>query len=185
MKKITYLVLAIAVLFTACNKDDDRVAETLLNHDGDNSTSPNLPEDIYEAAAQFTIAETTPFIGQKLSEVSFYMYEPPLSTTLIIYGGDGNQPGEVLYEQALTGSLTANDWNSHVLATPIDITGGGLWISLRLRHAKTQQSIGCDAGPTSGAGDWLFQESDGVWRTFRQRAAGESINWNIRGILTE
>jgi len=184
MKKITYLLLALTVLFVACNDDDDRVAEITLNHDGENVTAPNLPADIYEAAAQFTIAETTPFIGQNLSEVTYYMYDAPLSTRLIIYGGDGNQPGEVLYEQSLTGTITPNEWNSHVLSTPIEITGGGLWISLQLRHDGTQQSIGCDAGPTDGGGDWLFQDSDNVWRAFRQRT-GESINWNIRGILTE
>ena len=185
MKKITFLLLTIAVLFMACSEDDDSVAELLLSHDGANFNAPNLEEDIYEAAAQFTMAETAPFVGQKLSEVSYYMYEAPLSTILVIYAGDGNQPGEILYQESLTGSNTPNDWNNHVLSTPIDLTGGGLWISLRLRHAKTQQSIGCDAGPTDGGGDWLFRDSDGEWNSFRQRAGGESINWNIRGIITE
>ena len=48
-----------------------------------------------------------------------------------------------------------------------------------------RNNLGCDAGPTDGGGDWLFRDSDGEWDSFRQRAGGESINWNIRGIITE
>jgi len=47
------------------------------------------------------------------------------------------------------------------------------------------QTIGCDAGPNSTGGDWLYQESDGRWLTFQQRTTTESINWNIRGFVSE
>jgi hypothetical protein len=51
-------------------------------------------------------------------------------------------------------------------------------------HNDVLQSIGCDAGPAAPDGDWLYQDSDQEWQTFRQRT-GESINWNIRGKVTD
>ncbi|HLF64051.1 MAG TPA: hypothetical protein VI603_09870 [Saprospiraceae bacterium] len=41
------------------------------------------------------------------------------------------------------------------------------------------QVIGCDAGPSKDNGDWLYQSSDGLWRSFLDRG-GDDINWNVR-----
>ncbi len=183
MKNITYLLFAICLVFTSCG--DDRDSQFILSKDGDNNTSPNLPEDIYEAATQFTAAQVAPYEGQVLSEVNYYMADTPLSTSIKIYGaGDGSTPGDVLYESSLTGAITADAWSTHVLSTPLTLTGEEIWISIRMRLSRTQQSIGCDAGPSVSGGDWTFQESDGVWRPFQVRY-GESINWNIRGVVEE
>ena len=61
---------------------------------------------------------------------------------------------------------------------------GDLWISLAITHSDVQQSIGCDAGPNKSGGDWLFKSADGLWDTYLDRT-GESVNWNIRGIVSE
>jgi len=144
-----------------------------------------LPEDIYEVATQFTATEVAPFEGQVLSEVNYYMADTPLSTSVKIYGaGNGSQPGSLLYEGSLTGTFNTDSWNAHVLSNPLTLTGEEIWISIQMRLSRTQQSIGCDSGPATAGGDWVFQESDGEWRTFQDRV-GESINWNIRGVVEE
>ena len=119
-----------------------------------------------------------------MTEVSYFIAGTPQQTTLIIYSGGTNEPEQVVYEASLTGTITQNSFNNHVLAEPLAITGEPLWISIKIRQNRTLQTIGCDAGPTSTGGDWLFQESDGQWLTFGQRN-GESINWNIRGFVAE
>ena len=186
MKNLIYLFLALTIFLGSCGDDDGRDLEFSLSHDGDNDNSPILPEDTYEAASQFSANQMAAFQGQRLTEVGYYMYNAPLSTTLKIYGPgeEANRPGEVLYEGRLTGSITNDAWSIHTLSTPVPITGEELWISIRMQHNRDLQSIGCDRGPAASGGDWLFQESDGVWRSFRQRT-GENINWNIRGIVAE
>ena len=182
MKKISFLLFALVVLFSACKEDRDERAALRL--DGDNQTSPLLPDNTYEAAARFPSNTTSQYIGQNLTEVSYYMAGTPQQTTLIIYSGGTDEPGQVVYQSSLTGSITQNSFNSHVLSEPLAITGEPLWISIKMRQNRTLQTIGCDAGPNSAGGDWLYQESDGRWLTFGQRT-GESINWNIRGFVSE
>ena len=46
------------------------------------------------------------------------------------------------------------------------------------------QAMGCDAGPSISGGDWMWQESDGEWQTFRERST-DNINWNIRASMTD
>jgi len=75
-----------------------------------------------------------------------------------------------------------NDWNSHVLPTPVSVPAGDLWVSLEFTHAAPLRVIGCDAGPAAPDGDWLYSSTDGTWLTFGQRFAG-SVNWNIRAVI--
>ncbi len=183
MKKISFLLFGLVLLFSACKKD--RTEDAALRLDGANETSPLLPVDTYEAAARFSESVVSPFIGQNLTEVSYYMANTPQQTTLKIYsGGTATEPGQVVYESSLTGSITQNSFNSHVLSEPLAITGDPLWISIKMRQNRTLQTIGCDAGPGTDGGAWLYQESDGRWLTFEQRST-ESINWNIRGFVSE
>ncbi len=185
MKKISFILFGLVILFSACKKDD-RSVNAALRLDGDNETAPTLPVDTYEAAARFSESVVSPFIGQNLTEVSYYMVSTPQQTTLRIYsGGTEAEPGQIVYEESLTGTITTNSFNSHVLSEPLPITGEPLWISIRIRQNRTLQTIGCDAGPNSPGGDWLYQESDGRWLTFGQRTSTESINWNIRGFVSE
>lgn len=183
MKKINFLLLGLAILFAACG--DDRSAENALRYDGDNQTAPLLEEDAYEAAARFPSSITSNYIGQNLTQVSFYMAGTPLQSSVVIYeGGTADEPGTEVYSESITGTITQNAFNAHVLSTPVPITGDDLWISIKFRQNRTLQTIGCDAGPNSGDGDWLYRESDGRWLTFNQRT-GEGINWNIRGVVSE
>jgi hypothetical protein len=186
MRKTLLLLLAFSLSFLACNRDDDDDnfnPETTLNLDGPNATAPFLLPGTYEAAARFGANETARFTGKKLTEVAFFIANIPSMCVVRIYDeGTAGEPGRLLYTATVSGSLRAFSWNRHQLRRPLDISGDDIWISIGLVHTQSQQSIGCDAGPSNGPGDWLFQESDNAWRTFRERS-GENINWNIRGIV--
>jgi hypothetical protein len=122
--------------------------------------------------------------GKKLKQVQFFAGQFPPVCKVKIYGnGTSSAPGALLYEREVTGALV-QDWNTHTLTTPVDLTGEGIWISIFVTHAAggTNRSIGCDSGPAKEGGDWLFSSTDGSWRTYRQRT-NESVNWNIRGVL--
>ena len=168
---------------SACNDDEDPLNR--LSHDGANLTGPILETATWQAAARFTPAETAEFSGLRLTQVEFFMGAVPGGTDIRIFGpGQNNTPGDLLYTAQVGSSISERAWNRHRIATPIDITGQELWIAIGLVHLTAQQSIGCDAGPAVTNGDWLFSSIDGQWRTFRERT-GESINWNIRGIVEE
>ena len=184
MKKISYLLLVLTLVFVQCKKDD-RQLESTLQYDGPNVNAPLLQEGTYEAAARFPASITNDYVGQKLTQVSYYMASIPLQTSLRIYsGGTENSPGTMVYEASLTGNVAQNDFNAHVLSTPLEITGEDLWLSIRFRTNRELQTIGCDPGPAVENGDWLYQESDGRWLPYSQRTS-VSVNWNIRGVVLE
>lgn len=183
MNKLLPFFLGLILITISCG--EDRTTEFTLRHDGENESAPLLDPDIYEAAARFPASVTSDFTGLNLTEVSYYVAATPLQTSLKIYeGGTTNVPGQVIYEAQLTGNITQNTFNTHVLSQPIEMTGADLWISIRFRLNRQLQTIGCDPGPAVTDGDWLYQESDGQWIPLSQRTA-ININWNIRGILVE
>lgn len=184
MKKISILLLGLIFLFGACG-DDDRTVESSLRYDGDNFNAPQLNAGTFEAAARFPASITNSFVGQKLTQVSYYMAATPQQTILKIYeGGTSTTPGTVVYEASLTGTITQNAFNAHVLSEPLEITGEDLWLSISMRTNRPLQMIGCDPGPRDPNGDFLFRDLDNEWITF-QDLSGESINWNIRGVVSE
>ena len=84
----------------------------------------------------------------KLTEVTWFMGGLPDSCVVKIYDeGNGNEPGDLLYERDVTGSTIINQWQEHLLPTALTVTGSGVWISIALRHDEDKQSIGCDSGP--------------------------------------
>jgi len=186
MKKMIFSVLMLATLLGSCSKDANNPNPLVILHfDGPNQTAPVLPEGEYEAAARFTSAETANYAGKNLTGVSFYLTQLPLRVEMKIYGeGTANSPGDLLYSASVSTQVQANKWNDYSLTNPVAITGGDLWISISLSHSKTQPSIGCDPGPAIPNGDWLFDSADNQWIPFKQRS-GASINWNIRGTVSD
>lgn len=177
------MFLSLALFASACKDDND--TENRLNLDGSNQTGPLLDVASWQAGARFSPAETAQFSGLRLIEIEYYILDGPAGATLIVYGpGVDNQPGDELYRAVIGNSIRPGQWNTHRISTPIDITGEELWITVGIVHDIPQQSIGCDAGPANDGGDWLFSSTDGEWRTYRDRT-GESVNWNIRGVVAE
>lgn len=185
MQMLKYFLFGgLLLLALACEKD--KVVEGELSLDGPNVTGPILEPDYHELAAAFSSNQTAPYAGRQLERVSFFLGPRPTQLRLRIYGEGAapNMPGAILYEIDLSNRLVENSWNEHRLTMPVEITGDDLWISIGLLHNRVQQSLGCDAGPNRSGGDWHFKAADQEWETFRART-GESINWNIRGYVSE
>ena len=187
MHRLMYfgLFFFLGLAFQSCNNDDEQPAlnDNILAYDGENVTGPILAAADYEAAAQFFAEDLGGSVGKNLVEVSWFMGQNPSACIVKIYGeGTSTTPGDLLFEGDVTNSIQTPAWNVLTLPDPVPITGEGIWISIAFSHNDTQQSIGCDAGPSERGGDWLYSSEDRRWRTFRQRTP-ESINWNIRGRL--
>ena len=180
---VRFFIFGFLLVFISCG--EDRIAEYSLRYDGDNSNAPLLAPDTYEAAARFPASIMNDYTGKKLTQVSYYMASSPLQTSLRIYeGGTANMPGQLVYDAELTGNITQNAFNAHVLSQPLDITGDDLWLSIRFRINRQLQTIGCDPGPAAANGDWLFQLSDNQWIPYNERTPVD-INWNIRGVVED
>ena len=186
MKKISLLIsLAILLTVISCG-DDDSASGNLLSFDGDNVSGPVLEIGEHEAAARFPASIMSNHAGKTLTEIRWFMGpQLPAGCTIKIYDeGSNATPGTILYTANVSNALQGNAWNDHTLSTPVSISGNDIWISIALTHNQAQQSIGCDAGPAAANGDWLFSDSDGNWEKYSNRTV-ESVNWNIRGILSE
>jgi hypothetical protein len=185
MKQILLLALSIAFLAVGCKDDDETF---VLRLDGDNNSAPILEADVYECAVRFNANTTTPYAGMKLTEVEFYLLEKPNTCKVIVYDeGNSSSPGTVLYESGeIISSTDANSWNTHVLPSPIELTGDDLWISIEVSHIQSIRSVGCDQGPAVANGDWILAASLQEWQTLRDFTNNlVDINWNIRGNLVE
>lgn len=184
MKNILPVLLLSFAILLSC-KDDPPATDTIIHYDGQNNDAPSLPDGYFEASAQFTSSQVQPYIGSNLIAVEYYLYSIPSRCEIKIYDrNNGNQPGTVLYQKDVTPDLRANAWNIHSLDLPIDIVGDGFWVSVAFEHIREQRTIGCDAGPANNNGDWLYDNFDGAWLTYRDRV-GESVNWNIRAVVSQ
>ena len=188
MKQLTLLgLLAAALTFTACDDDDDmfQFDPTLMHYDGTNANAPNLPPGNVELAAQFGEDAMDFYSGKKIDGVQLFIYKVPDSARLVIYGaGNGDEPGPILYQQEITDNLQANGWNTISLTQPLDFPSDELWIGLQIPDGGGIQILGCDSGPAQDGGDWMYEESDEEWRTFRERST-DNINWNIRASIAD
>jgi len=188
MKHILILTTVIfAFAFSSCDKDDDgyQFDPAVMHYDGVNATAPFLPTGKVEVAAQFKSDAMNFYAGKKIDAIQLFMFEVPNVSSLVIYGkGNGSSPGAVLYEQDISDDLVANDWNIILIDPPLTLPSDELWISFKLPDGEDIQSMGCDAGPAISGGDWMWEESDGEWKTFRERST-DNINWNIRASMTD
>ncbi len=189
--KIRFLLLALSVILIASCKKDDPIpdGEATLKYDGNNNSGPELEAGYHELAVYFPSGTMSAYKDWKLSEVTWFSggVDPNVSNdscAVKIYGAGNSstEPGALLYEVDVTGTLIANtdgQWRIHLLPTPLTVSGDGIWISLAIRQDSKRQFIGCDAGPNVANGDWLFQDADNQWKTYVERTT-ESVNWNIR-----
>jgi hypothetical protein len=181
------LFLCIGLLsWSSCGDDDNLVIDT-LNYDGPNFTAPTNGEGFTTFAARFPAGETQAFTGRKLEKISFYLEAIPFSTAVIVYdiGTDDRTPGQELYSIDLTQRIRNTGWIEHVLTTPIDITGDGLWLAVEVDLDAGDQAVGCDQGNNYNPNGDRLQVPSGAWTSFNEITGTEQINWNIRGIISE
>lgn len=184
MNKLKFLLILMScMLVLSCG--DDPEEDIILNYDGDNVTGPVFNPGAYVTAARFPANVMGIYTDNVLTAVQIYIVETPSSARLVILSGDGNSgaPTGEITGQSL-GILTQNSWNTIQLNQPYTIDGSEIWIGIDFSVNSSIMVTGCDAGPANTNGDFLFQDSDNVWTTFRELTTTESINWNIRGVLS-
>lgn len=185
MKYLFFALLGFVVLMASGCDDDDGIQETLLQHDGANLTGPILGDGLHELSARFSAADVAPFVGRKIESIRFFLGQIPAGTEVVIYGpGVNDTPGPERYATDITNRITTTGWIEHRLTEDIELTEEEIWITIAVLHDAAQQSVGCDAGPAQAGGDFIFRATDPSWTTFRA-ATGESVNWNIRAVLSE
>ena len=186
MKNYIYLALFFTIGIMSC-ADDDNVDPYLLHHDGENAGSPFLPPNIYEAAAHFTSNDVRRYEGKVLTAIDYNIYDvPDYAEIRISVSNGGSVPGGIIFFQDVTSEIIPFSWNRLDLGIPVELDGG-LWISLYFENFSSsddRQTIGCDAGPANGNGDWLYDDADGRWLSYWSRVQ-ESVNWNIQGVLQD
>lgn len=187
MKTITYFLFAalLAISFTACQDDDDNFDLYTLRHDGDNATAPALPAGKYEAAVHFPLSDVQRHTGTELIAVEYFIQDRPAYAEIRISASNGTDTPPQNYDlYDITNQLQPFSWNTLQLPVARSIDDG-LWLSVYFESAvDDQRIIGCDGGPSVRNGDWLYDDFDQQFRTYEART-GESINWNIRGILRD
>ncbi len=181
MRHLAFIILAISLAFTACDKDE--IIDADLYHDGPNNTAPFFDPGIYEAAARFTSNEMSQFSGKQLEVFEFFILNLPTACEIRVYGeGTNNEPGPLLTSADVTNVINSNSWNNLTLSTPVPLDGSEIWLAVRLTHGQRTNSIGCDSGPADSDGDWTFSDDDNEWKSYRERTSQQvNINWNIRG----
>ena len=186
MKILKGIVLCLVLVMMACSEDNEPTGENVLSYDGNNQTAPTLPPGLYEHSARFPSVITRNVVGRSIESVSFYLYEVPASTYILISNDQSSvEPGPVQYSQDISSGLIPNSWNTVSLTDPYPLDGSAVWVSVEVEFSgNPTQTVGCDAGPANPNGDWLYDGSDQQWRRFEDRV-GESINWNIRAILSQ
>lgn len=185
MKKLSFLLLSITFLFTACKKDDVALAQ--FYYDGENSSAPYLDAGTYDMAARFTANETRKYEGRFLEEVEFYFLAKPAKIEVRIFEqGTATEPGSLLYSKDVTAEVSASSWTRHQLDSLVEIKGEDLWLCIRVVHNDRTTSLGCDAGPANKNGDWIMSLSDNLWTSYRDYTdQNVNINWNIKGHLAK
>ncbi len=185
MKKIILSLFSLSILLASC-QDEPTIIDAELHLDGVNNTAPSFDPMIYTCAARFSAGITAEHFGKDLEEVEFFFIELPEQVKVQVFAqGTPTEPGAMLYEADVSANITPNGWNRHTLTSPVQVIGQDLWIALECSQNSRKQTVGCDVGPAVSGGDMIFTEANNRWETFRDLTGSESINWNIRGQLSE
>ena len=185
MKYYLYLLTIIIIGIAGCGNDDDSFDPYLINHDGPNATSPALPIGDYEAGAHFNVNFVSGYLDKNLIAVDYFMYNIPDRVEVRVSASLGSSiPGGIIFSRDVTNEIIPFSWNRLDLGTPISLDNG-LWLSVYFENSVDDlQVIGCDGGPGQANGDWLYDSFDNQFLSYRSRT-GESINWNIQGVLAD
>ncbi len=186
MIKYVYIFL-LGLVVLSCGEEeccDIAADDTVLNYDGDNFIAPTLPPGDYVFAIRLPTTTLNRLASQSIKSVQVYMYDIPTDISLVIYNESGNLPSGELYRQNITSDLSANGWNLINLTTPFMVEGSTLWVGIDVDLDRLQQSVGCDRGPASPNGDWLYDSTDDQFIRFANRV-NDSVNWNIRVTVGE
>jgi hypothetical protein len=142
-----------------------------------NSIGTNAATE-FDVAHMFDAADLAAHQGGIIAQIKFVpAHEACVYTVKVWTGGTAIAPGTLVYS-AVHENFTINEWNLHVLTTPVAIPADRLWIGF---HVNTQGGYpaGCDDGPVvEGKGNMM---NFGGWTTLTQIAPTLTYNWSIQG----
>ena len=179
---LVFLLVSLAAGLVSCEDDDDTAAaEGVIQLDGPNQISPFLEAGVHRFAVRFDEATLGAYAGGNLRAARIFIGVPPDYMRVSVHAGGTTAPGLEQTALEVTGFADQRGFVDYRLPSPVPIVGDeALWIVAEVDLPATQQSIGCDAGPAVPGGDWLWSGDE--YLTFPERT-GESVNWNIRGVI--
>ena len=133
-------------------------------------------------ALHFPASELSPFIGQEIEAIEFYIADAPTSCFIKVYqqGPDKITEATVVKQQVFP---VANAWNTFILDFPVTIEGPDLYFGYEVTHGENIQPAGYDAGPAnSGLGDLISVDGGNSWQTLY--SLGINSNWNLAAHLS-
>ncbi|MFK8056031.1 MAG: hypothetical protein AB8F78_07935 [Saprospiraceae bacterium] len=171
--------------FVACEEDEPIGNDlSILRLDGDNASGPVRAAGTHRFAVRFSESRLAEYDGLNLTGVRIFVGQSPFRLEISAHEGGEILPGGT-GERRLVASGVVPDGGffDYTFDSPLSIDASqSLWLVAEVELAEDQQSIGCDAnGSGVDGGDWLFSPGTG-WGTFLDET-GESVNWNIRGII--
>ncbi len=136
-------------------------------------------------AARFTSTELSPYYTtNEITQVRIFMYSSYFSncTIKVWEGGSLGNPGNEVYSQDITGSVSVGSFTTHILSSPVTlISGNEYWIGYSL-DATGDHPSGADSGPIiAEKGGWMYLNNS--WSELDD--LGINRNWCIEMVIDE
>ncbi|MCK9334483.1 MAG: choice-of-anchor J domain-containing protein [Candidatus Cloacimonetes bacterium] len=150
--------------------------ETLGNSIGTNSAAE------FDVAHMFDATDLAEYQGGSIAQIKFVpAHQACVYTVKVWTGGTAAAPGTLVYS-AEHSNFVLNEWNLHILSTPIPVPSDRLWIGYGV-NTQGGYPAGCDEGPQiEGKGNMM--NFDG-WTTLSQLNADLVFNWSIQGFVAD
>ena len=138
-------------------------------------------------AARFTADELAAYYGSfELTGVNVLLHSLDFSYVAIqVYeGGSYGDPGTLVYDEEITGSVLMGEFTNHLLSTPVPLVSGNeYWIGYDIQ-ATSDHPAAVDAGPmVPDKGAWMYFSA--AWQTLPELGATLDFNWIINGVVSE
>ncbi|MDD4667257.1 MAG: choice-of-anchor D domain-containing protein, partial [Candidatus Cloacimonetes bacterium] len=136
----------------------------------------------FDVAHMYDATDLAAYQGGSIAQIKFVpVYQPCTYTVKVWTGGTATAPANLVYS-AVHENPTLNDWNLHVLSTPIPVPSDRLWIGYGV-NTQGGHPAGCDDGPQiEGKGNMM---NFGGWTTLSQLNADLVFNWSIQGFVAD
>ena len=149
------------------------------NDAGGNSIGTGAAAE-FDVAHMFDATDLATYQGGALTQLKYMpAYQNCVYTVKVWTGGTATTPGTLVYS-AVDDNITINEWNLHILNTPVAVPTDRLWIGYGV-NTQGGHPAGCDDGPViEGKGNIM---NFGGWTTLTGLAETLTYNWLIQGFV--